>query len=187
MAPVKRRPCSVCNKMHGCHSNECRNCRRQRDIAAKIRYCVMCESVVPRGRSHSQYCSLTCVTSISYARSCIGNRIAQLVRSGEIPPAKTLVCVDCGGSAREYEHREYLRPLDVVPVCRSCNLKRGPALDVKAFVARNLGVSISDLSATLVRKRKESEELRNSWLSGRIPCPYGKGRPLVDHSAQAAA
>lgn len=34
-------------------------------------------------------------------------------------------CVDCGHPATCYEHRDYARPLDVEPVCRSCNATRG--------------------------------------------------------------
>lgn len=37
-------------------------------------------------------------------------------------------CVDCSGAAVEYDHRDYRQPLAVEPVCRSCNLKRGPAI-----------------------------------------------------------
>ena len=36
-------------------------------------------------------------------------------------------CTDCGKRATVYDHRDYGRPLDVEPVCQSCNLKRGPA------------------------------------------------------------
>ena len=36
-------------------------------------------------------------------------------------------CVDCAGVASVYEHRDYGRPLAVVPVCRGCNNKRGTA------------------------------------------------------------
>lgn len=36
-------------------------------------------------------------------------------------------CVDCGGVATQYEHRDYRFPLVVEPVCKSCNLKRGRA------------------------------------------------------------
>jgi hypothetical protein len=39
----------------------------------------------------------------------------------------TIACVDCGGRAHHYDHRDYSRPLDVVPVCPSCNRKRGTA------------------------------------------------------------
>ena len=39
-------------------------------------------------------------------------------------------CVDCRWRrASMYDHREYRRPLDVQPVCRRCNIKRGHAID----------------------------------------------------------
>ena len=41
---------------------------------------------------------------------------------GDIP------CVDCGAPARDYDHRDYNKPLDVEPVCRRCNILRGPAI-----------------------------------------------------------
>lgn len=37
-------------------------------------------------------------------------------------------CVDCGAIAVLWEHRDYSRPLDVEPVCASCNNRRGPGL-----------------------------------------------------------
>jgi hypothetical protein len=43
------------------------------------------------------------------------------VRGGNI------ACTDCGKPATEYDHRDYGKPLDVQPVCHSCNIKRGPA------------------------------------------------------------
>ena len=36
-------------------------------------------------------------------------------------------CTDCGGTAEQYDHRDYSRPLDVEPVCRRCNHRRGKA------------------------------------------------------------
>ena len=35
--------------------------------------------------------------------------------------------VPCGGMAEQWDHRDYNKPLDVEPVCRSCNMRRGPA------------------------------------------------------------
>lgn len=51
------------------------------------------------------------------------------IKHGLLPQLKTgrYACVDCGASAAEYDHRDYSRPLDVQPVCRSCNKKRGTA------------------------------------------------------------
>lgn len=50
------------------------------------------------------------------------------IRDGLLPSPRTLRCADCRGGAVEYEHRDYNRPLDVEPICRSCNLRRGPAV-----------------------------------------------------------
>jgi hypothetical protein len=63
-----------------------------------------------------------------------GKHVVRAIKSGLIPKAKTLVCVDCGNPARDYDHRHYGEPLNVVPVCRSCNLKRGPAEDLRRLV-----------------------------------------------------
>lgn len=57
------------------------------------------------------------------------NAVYHAVRDGLLQPARELACVDCSNPAREYDHRDYAKPLEVVPVCRSCNLKRGPALN----------------------------------------------------------
>lgn len=61
-----------------------------------------------------------------YRRHCISD-VADAVRYHEIPSPDTLPCVDCGAQAMEYEHRNYSRPLDIVPICHRCNLRRGPA------------------------------------------------------------
>lgn len=54
--------------------------------------------------------------------------VGKAVRNGVLPPVKTLICVDCGVQAQCYEHRDYNKPLDVVPVCRKCNYRRGAAI-----------------------------------------------------------
>lgn len=53
--------------------------------------------------------------------------IRRAVEAGDIPHARTLRCVDCGKPAFCYDHRDYTKPLRVEPVCRSCNVMRGPA------------------------------------------------------------
>lgn len=54
--------------------------------------------------------------------------VSAAVRRGELQPARERACVDCGKPARDYEHRDYSKPLDVQPTCRSCNIRRGPAI-----------------------------------------------------------
>jgi hypothetical protein len=62
------------------------------------------------------------------AREVAGKAVKAAIKSGAIPKIETQTCHYCGGQARDYEHRSYLRPLNVQPVCRSCNLMRGPAI-----------------------------------------------------------
>ena len=54
--------------------------------------------------------------------------VARAISKGLLPAASSHYCVDCGKPALHYDHRDYSRPLDVEPVCRSCNVMRGPAL-----------------------------------------------------------
>lgn len=50
-------------------------------------------------------------------------------KKGLLRPPTDFTCVDCGGHAIEYDHRDYDKPLQVDPVCRRCNLRRGPAVN----------------------------------------------------------
>jgi len=60
-------------------------------------------------------------------------RAAQILRRAkkrgqiaEIGPG--MLCFYCSVQATEYDHRDYNKPLDVDPVCHSCNLLLGPAI-----------------------------------------------------------
>jgi hypothetical protein len=73
----------------------------------------------------------------------------EALRRGKFPSAKTKRCVDCGCKARDWDHRDYLKPLEVEPVCRSCNQKRGPAKFTpfflpKGFKTRHLLTQMSE-------------------------------------------
>ena len=56
-------------------------------------------------------------------------QVTTLIRAGVLRKARECVCVDCGKPAFDYDHRDYLKPIEVQPVCRGCNQRRGPALD----------------------------------------------------------
>jgi hypothetical protein len=52
--------------------------------------------------------------------------VGRAIRKGVLPKLDgTIACVDCTAPATVYEHRDYGKPLDVEPVCQSCNKKRG--------------------------------------------------------------
>lgn len=55
-------------------------------------------------------------------------------KAGLLAPATAFKCADCDQPAECYDHRDYGRPLDVDPVCRSCNAMRGSALPINPFV-----------------------------------------------------
>jgi 5-methylcytosine-specific restriction endonuclease McrA len=57
------------------------------------------------------------------------------MRHGVLPKPEGYRCVDCHEQAQTYDHRFYSRPLEVEPVCRSCNKKRGSAWDLEMLVA----------------------------------------------------
>jgi hypothetical protein len=57
--------------------------------------------------------------------------VAAAIKAGKLSRLDGSVpCVDCGKPATHYDHREYAKPLEVDPVCRSCNIRRGPAKDI---------------------------------------------------------
>ena len=60
--------------------------------------------------------------------SSVESAVAAAIRRGGLRPAKDFACVDCGAPARHYDHRDYNKPLEVEPVCVSCNLRRPPAV-----------------------------------------------------------
>lgn len=135
--------------------------RHEKSLTEVFRKCVICDSKIPRekGRGQSSYCSNICAGLVSKARQSVQRLVHKTIRNNEIQPAKSFVCVDCGNKAIDYDHRRYKSPLDIVPVCRSCNLKRGPAIDVQEFVADSVGVSVDALPNEVNRIKDRQNEM----------------------------
>lgn len=90
--------------------------------------CVVCSNKVRRALSSSVFC-LPCLSvhSADGWRAILAVRKA--IRRGDIAHFRGMLCVDCNAPATEYEHRDYMKPLAVDPICRSCNHKRGHAFN----------------------------------------------------------
>lgn len=81
----------------------------------------------------------------------VGHGLLADLRMVEIP------CKDCSiNRATVYDHRDYANPLDVTPVCASCNSIRGSAVFTllgdrtgDAQIACNQTLQMSDLQRTL--------------------------------------
>lgn len=91
--------------------------------------CAFCAKPLPLVRHYKQYVCSECASSRPTAKN--GTHAHAMVRLaiklGYLKPIAECVCVDCGAPATDYDHRDYNKPLDVDPVCRPCNYKRGPA------------------------------------------------------------
>ena len=51
--------------------------------------------------------------------------VKSAIKRGELLLPGFRDCSDCGKPATEYDHRDYTVPLQVEPVCHSCNVLRG--------------------------------------------------------------
>lgn len=144
MPPAKKRQCIQCLSAHQGHADICRTCKRESKNLERIRRCPVCEILfVPSGRTTSSpYCSWDCGYAVTVARASIGRKVWKAIRDGVLSHPKNCWCVDCGNRAFDYDHRHYLSPLDVVPVCRSCNIKRGPAVDIHRFIIDFYGANM---------------------------------------------
>lgn len=94
-----------------------------------MRLCECCGVADLTGRHvRAKYC-LDCRNEgqIGIGRIKALRTVNEAVRRGDLARPDTFKCVDCGEQAACWEHRDYSRPLDVEPVCRACNHKRGPA------------------------------------------------------------
>lgn len=78
------------------------------------------------------------VTDFNEARNYAISRVNEAIRTGKLKKLsqENVECVDCGGRALNYEHRDYSKPLDVEPVCVKCNKERGKA-NFKAFTVKS--------------------------------------------------
>lgn len=97
----------------------CEQCGEEMIGAKWRRFCNPCAQVRARaaGRCNSS-------TYQQLARSYV----SAAIKRGDLPSLTTNVvdCADCGARAEQYDHRDYFQPMKVDPVCRSCNMRRGP-------------------------------------------------------------
>jgi hypothetical protein len=50
--------------------------------------------------------------------------VRDAITRGDLPKVSTCTCEDCKVQAQDYHHEDYSKPLDVVPLCRKCHIKR---------------------------------------------------------------
>lgn len=105
-----------------------------------IRNCPVCRREDDHMTMHRQRCTACSIDQYHRLAAISGpahRKVLKAVRDGLLPKLDgSVACVDCGQKARRYDHREYARPLEVDPVCCSCNGKRGPALETAPLIVK---------------------------------------------------
>jgi hypothetical protein len=130
-----------------------------------MRTCPVCGCEFYNGTD--KYCSTACKEAVHFIQFRAVSKVNREVALGNLKKATEHVCVDCGKPAKQYEHRNYSKPLDVEPVCRGCNKRRGPALDIAFAISEYMGVQISELRHFLTKRNEKYE----AWRSSRTAWP----------------
>ena len=89
-------------------------------------YCL--ERPIDKRRGYTSYYCNGCWLLARREVKRAAQLVAQAVRKGKLPRlGRGVLCIDCKELAFCYDHRDYGKPLQVDPVCFTCNKKRGPA------------------------------------------------------------
>lgn len=133
--PTKRRVCEHCGKDFEKWARRCEPCWKARFVGPPnppppVFSCSQCRKEMPRStRSGLCYGCINKTQMVAYRHIRKATaKVSNAVKSGRLRSPRTMQCKDCGGRATEYDHRDYSKPLDVEPVCHSCNKLRGPGL-----------------------------------------------------------
>lgn len=109
---------------HAAHSLEVARMRGNRIAAFS---CCRCHAdFEERCVGRIRYCP-ACRAEMHYVRMDATREVQHAVRLGRLLRADQCRCVDCDGWAEVWDHRDYSKPLQVEPVCQSCNMRRGAA------------------------------------------------------------
>jgi len=92
-----------------------------------ISICRVCNSEI-QDRHHSAKLCFPCGDHRQNGGYKAHAEVKKAIKNGFLTPIQELKCLDCGFQAEIYDHKDYNKPLEVEPVCRSCNRKRGSAI-----------------------------------------------------------
>ena len=74
---------------------------------------------------------------------------------GLLPDPWDCLCADCGKQASVYDHRDYAKPLEVDPVCKACNVFRGPAVGWRNAFDLNVAALIEQGYFSIPKKEEK--------------------------------
>lgn len=103
-------------------------------LGAKDVICGGCgkQYVTHKRSRHNRLCG-HCWVAMQRLAARAATVVARAIAAGLLVKAKNLSCTDCDSPAYGYDHRDYSKPLEVQPVCRRHNAKRGHAAPFNRF------------------------------------------------------
>ena len=129
----------------------------------------MCKKSIEKERHWSAKFCMACAKIQLRKSSKASKKVKYAVKGKKILSAKKLKCVDCGQNAFCYDHRDYSKPMKIVPVCQGCNVLRGPSVCSKN-APQPVVVTVKVGGVNRVAKAIIDS---NGWA--RIPLPYPLG------------
>ena len=106
----------------------------QSKIMPKNLACLVCCVPIKRTSLGNKFYCVDCKPFVLAVQVEATLKVANAISKGLLKKQSDCVCNDCGIGAQIYDHRRYLRPLEVEPLCQSCNGIRGAAIDIKEAV-----------------------------------------------------
>lgn len=99
----------------------CRKCANAYTREAKAKKPYLYEHYSPT-RQPGYYAEFSRKYATKYPlRLKAAGKLGWAIRTGTLARIDTCVCSGCGAKAQEYHHMDYNKPLDVVPMCKSCH------------------------------------------------------------------
>jgi hypothetical protein len=92
-----------------------------------IKLCRVCNGEII-DRHHAAKLCFPCADHKKNGGHEAHRKVKYAITQGNLAPVQKMKCLDCGCQAEIYDHKDYNKPLEVEPVCRSCNRKRGSAI-----------------------------------------------------------
>lgn len=118
-----------------CH--QCADARKPKPKPRKQRDCIECGRDITNDAWNAKRCK-PCRYLIATGQrngmtpQAASARIVTVAVQGGILPNLNHIktkCCDCNDRATCYDHRDYMKPLDVDPVCNRCNINRGHGIN----------------------------------------------------------
>lgn len=117
--------------------------------------CVFCNGSMENRYHNAKYCFYCEDNIYGYGQRKAMAEVARAIKKGKLKSPKEFDCVDCGKPAICYDHRDYNKPLEVVPVCSKCNHKRGLAIPLDVSKIRK---------KLIIRDYPNNEEITKKFL-----------------------